>query len=141
MADRRAVAFGTPLEHAIGFSRAVRVGELIAVAGTAPIDDDGGTACPGDVAGQTRRCLAIVERALAAAGASLSDAVRTRVMLTDIDRWQEAARAHAEIFLEAPVKPVTTFVGVTRFIDPAWLVEVEVDAIAVRGVGRAPTIA
>ncbi|WP_424216606.1 RidA family protein (plasmid) [Streptomyces sp. BI20] len=124
---RTRVGSASPLEPRIGFSRAVRVGDHVAVAGTAPIADDGTTAAPGDVYGQTLRCLEIARRALAGADAGLGDVVRTRIMLTDIDTWEEAARAHGEWFAE--VRPVTTFVEVSRFIDPAWLVEIEIDAI------------
>ena len=124
---RRLVSSGSPLEPRIGFSRAVRVGGIVAVAGTAPIAADGGTACPGDVGGQTRRCLAIIAAALAEAGASLDQVIRTRIMLTDIDRWQEAAAVHGEVF--GAIRPACTFVGVARFIDPAWLVEIEADAV------------
>lgn len=127
MTDRRRVSSGSPLEPAIGFSRAVRAGAHVAVAGTAPIAAGGGTAAPGDVHGQTRRCLEIVAAALSEAGADVRDVVRTRVMLTDIDRWREAARAHGEWF--GDVRPACTFVEVSRFIDPDWLVEVEADAI------------
>ncbi len=116
---------GSPLEPEIGFSRAVRVGRTIAVAGTAPIAAGGGTAAPGDVYGQTKRCLEIIEQALGEAGATMGDVVRTRVMLTDIARWREAARAHGEAF--ADVRPACTFVQVAGFIDPAWLVEIEAD--------------
>lgn len=129
MTERRLVGFGTPLEAQIGFSRAVRVGAQVAVAGTAPIAPDGGTATPGDVYGQTLRCFEIVERALTEAGASIADVTRTRIMLTDIGRWRDAARAHGELFAE--VRPVCTFVEVSGFIDPEWLVEVEVDAVVV----------
>jgi enamine deaminase RidA (YjgF/YER057c/UK114 family) len=125
--DRQVVSSGSPLEPDIGFSRATRSGAHVAVAGTAPIGDDGTTVAPGDVYAQAVRCLDIVEAALREAGASLGDVVRTRIMLTDVDRWQEAARAHGERFSE--VRPACTFVEVSRFIDPAWLVEVEVDAI------------
>lgn len=125
--DRRLVASGSPLEPEIGFSRAVRVGPLVFVAGTAPIAPGGGVAEPGDVRGQTRHCIAIIAAALAEAGASLEHVVRTRVMLTDIDRWREAAAAHGEAF--GTVRPACTFVEVSRFIDPAWLVEVEADAV------------
>ncbi|MEV7443216.1 RidA family protein [Streptomyces sp. NPDC091204] len=124
---RRTVGSGSPLEPQIGFSRAVRSGSYVAVAGTAPIGDDGSTVGPGDVHAQTVRCLDIAERALREAGASLADVVRTRVMLTDVTRWEEAARAHGERF--ASVRPATTFVEVSRFIDPEWLVEVELDAV------------
>jgi enamine deaminase RidA (YjgF/YER057c/UK114 family) len=126
--QRTLVTSGSPLEPEIGFSRAVRVGDHIVVAGTAPIAAEGGTQSPGDVYGQARRCLEIIEKALAAAGASLKDVTRTRVMLTDIARWREAARAHGEYFREA--KPACTFVAVSGFIEPAWLVEIEADAIA-----------
>jgi enamine deaminase RidA (YjgF/YER057c/UK114 family) len=122
---RRLVSSGSPLEPTIGFSRAVRCGPCLAVAGTAPIGPDGRTAHPGDVYEQTKACLAIASRAIEDAGGRLEDVVRTRVMLTDMDRWREAARAHGEVF--GGVRPACTFVGVARFIDPEWLVEVEVD--------------
>ncbi|MFE5713639.1 RidA family protein [Streptomyces sp. NPDC056501] len=124
---RQTVGSGSPLEPEIGFSRAVRKGAHVAVAGTAPIGDDGAAVAPGDVYAQTVRCLDIADAALKAAGASLEDVVRTRIMLTDVTRWREAARAHGERF--AAVRPVTTFVEVSRFIDPEWLVEVEIDAV------------
>ncbi|MGW0464496.1 RidA family protein [Streptomyces sp. NPDC003027] len=124
---RQMVSSGSPLEPEIGFSRAVRKGKHVAVAGTAPIGDDGGTVGRGDVHAQTVRCLDIAEAALKVAGASLEDVVRTRVMLTDVTRWKEAARAHGERF--ASVRPACTFVEVSRFIDPDWLVELELDAI------------
>ncbi|MYX87183.1 RidA family protein [Streptomyces albidoflavus] len=127
------VSSGSPLEPRIGFSRAVRVGAYVAVAGTAPIGDDGSTVGPGDVHAQAVRCFDIAERALAEAGASLADVTRTRMMLTDITRWEEAARAHGERF--ADVRPACTFVEVSRFIDPEWLVEVEIDAVVAGGHG------
>jgi enamine deaminase RidA (YjgF/YER057c/UK114 family) len=97
------------------------------VAGTAPIAPDGSTTAPGDVESQTRRCIEIAAAALEAAGASLADVIRTRIMLTSIDDWQAAARAHGAAF--ADIRPACTFVEVSRFIDPQWLVEVEMDAI------------
>ncbi|MFD7321965.1 RidA family protein [Streptomyces sp. NPDC059875] len=130
---RQIVSSGSPLEPQIGFSRAVRTEQHVAVAGTAPIGDDGTTVGPGDVYAQTVRCLDIAERALREAGASVEDVVRTRIMLTDVTRWKEAARAHGERF--AAVRPVTTFVEVSRFIEPDWLVEVEVDAVIGRPAG------
>jgi enamine deaminase RidA (YjgF/YER057c/UK114 family) len=125
--QRRLISSGSYLEPEIGFSRAVRVGAHIFVAGTAPILPGGAAACPGDVHGQTRRCLEIVAEASRDAGASLDDVTRTRLMLTDISRWREAARAHSEAFSLA--RPACTFVQVGGFIDPAWLIEMEVDAI------------
>jgi enamine deaminase RidA (YjgF/YER057c/UK114 family) len=115
---------GSPFESQIGFSRAVRVGPMIAVAGTAPLVD-GKTAHHGDVYAQTKLCLTIVLRALAEAGASAADVIRTRVYLRDPATWREAGRAHGEVF--ADIRPACTFVGAT-FIDPDWLVEVEADA-------------
>ncbi|MFC1414390.1 RidA family protein [Streptacidiphilus sp. N1-12] len=125
--DRQTVSSGSPLEPQIGFSRAVRKGAHVAVAGTAPIGDDGTTVGRGDVYAQTVRCLDIAEAALKAAGASIEDVVRTRIMLTDVTAWKEAARAHGERF--ASVRPACTVVEVSRFIDIDWLVEVEIDAI------------
>ncbi|MEO6688684.1 MAG: RidA family protein [Dokdonella sp.] len=125
---RALVSSGSPLEPCIGFSRAVRVGCHLAVAGTAPIAPDGGVATPGDVYGQTRRCLEIVAQAIADAGLPLDSVVRTRIMLTDISRWEEAARAHGETF--ARIKPACTFVEVKGFIDREWLVELEADCVA-----------
>lgn len=124
---RQTVSSGSPLEPQIGFSRAVRKGAHVAVAGTAPIGDDGATVGQNDVYAQTVRCLDIAEAALTEAGASLEDVVRTRIMLTDVTQWRDAARAHGERF--ASIRPVCTFVEVSRFIDPDWLVEIEVDAI------------
>lgn len=122
---RLLVSSGSPLEQPIGFSRAVRMGPLIAVAGTAPIAPDGSTACAGDLYGQTRRCLEIMREAIEKAGGSIEAVVRTRIMLTDMSRWREAAQAHGEMF--GRVRPATTFVEVARFIDPGWLVETEAD--------------
>lgn len=124
---RQLVSSGSPIEPEVGFSRAVRSGPYICVAGTAPIAEGGGTTAPGDVYAQSVRCLDIAEQALQEAGASLADVVRTRVMLTDITRWQAAARAHAQRF--AQVRPACTFIEVSRFVDPEWLVEFELDAI------------
>ena len=121
------VSSGSPLEPQIGFSRAVRVGAHIAVAGTAPIAAGGGTAAVGDVHGQTIRCIEIIRKALEDAGAGIGDVVRTRVMLTDIATWREAARAHGEVF--GDIRPVCTCVEVKGFVDPEWLVELEADAV------------
>jgi enamine deaminase RidA (YjgF/YER057c/UK114 family) len=122
---RTLISSGSPLEPEIGFSRAVRVGNLLAIAGTAPIASDGSVAAPGDVYGQTKRCIEIIATAIRDAGLSMDDVIRTRIMLTDIETWRDAARAHGESF--AAIKPVCTFIEVPRFIDPGWLVEIEAD--------------
>jgi enamine deaminase RidA (YjgF/YER057c/UK114 family) len=124
---RKLVSSGSYLEPEIGFSRAVRVGQIIAVAGTAPIAAAGAPAAPGDVYGQTRRCLEIIDQAVTVAGATMAQVVRTRIMLTDISRWRDAARAHGEVFRD--IRPACTFVQVSGFIDPAWLVEIEADCV------------
>lgn len=122
------ISSSSDLEPIIGFSRAVRVGNVVAVAGTAPIASDGTVAAPGDVYGQTKRCFEIAAEAIANAGLEMRDVIRTRILLTDIRTWQEAARAHGELFGE--IRPACTFVEVAGFIDPGWLVEIEVDGIA-----------
>jgi len=124
---RKNISSGSPFESPIGFSRACRVGQFIAVAGTAPLSAEGITAFPGDVYAQTKRCLEISENAILEAGGSLKDIIRTRIMLTDISRWKEAGRAHGEYF--GDIRPACTFVEVSRFINPDWLVETEVDCI------------
>jgi enamine deaminase RidA (YjgF/YER057c/UK114 family) len=124
---RRSASTGNKFESQIGFSRALRVGDQVAVSGTAPIGDDGATVGVGDLYVQTVRCFDIAERALAQVGASIGDVVRTRILLTDITRWAEAGQAHSERF--ADVRPASTFVEVSALIDPDWLVEIEVDAI------------
>lgn len=127
MSDRRLVSSGSYLEPIIGFSRAVRTGNIIAVGGTAPIAPGGGTAAVGDAYAQARRCLEIITQALADAGAGLQHVTRTRILLTDIAHWQAVARAHAEVFSD--IRPVTTVMQVAAFVDPDWLVEIEVDAV------------
>jgi enamine deaminase RidA (YjgF/YER057c/UK114 family) len=125
--ERTLISSGSPYEKTIGFSRAVRVGSFVAVGGTAPIGADGKTVAPGDAGAQARRCLEIIQEALEKAGTTLSDVVRTRVMLKRIEDWQAVAAVHAEYFRD--IRPVDTVVQVTGFIDPQWLVEVEADAV------------
>ena len=115
------------LEPEIGFSRAVRIGSQVSVAGTAPIAEGGGTDGVGSVYRQTQRCLEIIEDALKEVGASMDDVIRTRVMLTDASTWKEAVKAHGEVFSE--IRPACTFVEACGFIDPGWLVELEADAV------------
>lgn len=123
---RRHARSASPLEPEIGFSRAVRVGDHAWVAGTAPIGDDGDTVGEGDVAAQTARCLEVAIRALNDVGMNAEHVVRTRIMLTDITRWREAAAIHGERF--GVIGPACTFVEVGGFVDPSWLVEIEIDA-------------
>lgn len=127
MSKRTLISSGSPNEPVIGFSRAVRVGNTIAVAGTGPMGADGTLVGPGDVYAQTKQCLETIKAAIEQAGGSLSDTVRTTVMLTSADTWPDAARAHGEFFSE--IRPATTFVVVTGFVNPDWLVEIEADAI------------
>ena len=124
--ERKRVASGSPYEPVIGFSRAIVAGNHVSVAGTAPMMPDGGEP-PADAYGQTKRCLEIIVAALREAGASASDVVRTRTYLVDAADWEEVGRAHGEIF--ADVRPASTMVVVTGFLDPRWKVELEADAI------------
>jgi len=124
---RKNVSSGSPMEKPIGFSRAVRVGNIISVAGTAPIAVGGGVAAPGDLYGQTKRCIEIIQKAIEDGGGKLEDVTRTRLMLRDISRWEEAAKAHGEAFGE--ILPACTFVEVSGLIDPKWLIEMEADAV------------
>ena len=124
---RKRVEANRPWARVMGYSRAVRVGNVIEVAGTAPAAQDGTILAPGDVEGQTRAALATIGEALAELGASFNDVVRTRILLADETRWEEAARAHGEVFRD--VRPANTTVGGLRFVDPAILVEVEVTAV------------
>lgn len=121
------ISSGSPFERSIGFSRAVRRGNSIAVSGTAPIADDGSSAFPGDLYNQTKRCIEIIRNAIEEAGGSLNDVIRTRIYLTNIELWEEAARAHGEFFSE--IRPTSTFVEVKGLINPEWLIEMEADCL------------
>jgi enamine deaminase RidA (YjgF/YER057c/UK114 family) len=128
--QRKRVASGSPYERVIGFSRAAVAGRHIAVSGTAPIMPDGGEP-PADAYGQAKRCLEIIEAALAEAGASLADVVRTRTYLVDAADWEEIGRAHGEVFSE--VRPASTMVVVKGLLDARWRVEIEADAVLDEG--------
>jgi enamine deaminase RidA (YjgF/YER057c/UK114 family) len=118
---------GAPWEARVAYSRAVRVGRFIAVSGSAAVDDEGKLVGEGDMYTQAKQCIAVIESALQRAGGRLSDVVRTRMFVTDIERWAEAGRAHQEAFGE--VMPATSMVEVSRLIDPGMLIEIEADAI------------
>ena len=111
----------------VGYSRAVRVGNVIEVSGTAAAGPDGEVLHPDDVEGQAREALRIIGEALEEAGASFADVVRTRIYLADASTWEAAGRAHGEVF--ADIRPATTAIAVNGFIDPRILVEIEATAI------------
>lgn len=121
------VSSGSAYEGPIGFSRAVRIGNIIAVSGTAPIGPDGRTSAPGDLYGQTKRCIEIIIKAITDAGGTPENVIRTRMYLKHISDWEEAARAHGEFF--SAIRPACTFVEVKGLIDDDWLVEMEADCI------------
>jgi enamine deaminase RidA (YjgF/YER057c/UK114 family) len=129
--NRESVSTGSPYEPIVGLSRAVRIGDLVAVAGTAPLGPDGKTVGVGDPRAQARRCFEISRAALEKLGARLEDVIRTRVLLTRIEDWKAVAEVHGELFRE--IRPVNTIMQVSRFIDPDWLVETEVDAVVSSG--------
>ncbi len=118
---------GAPWESRVGYCRAIRVGSHIAVSGTAPVGDDGEVVGVGDAYMQAKRCIEIIEKALAEAGAGLADVVRTRMFVTDISQWEAIGKAHGEAFGE--IRPATTMVEVSALIGPDMLVEIEADAI------------
>ena len=127
MGARTNVSTGSPYEPIVGISRAVRIGNIVAVAGTAPLGPDGKTVGQNDPAAQAARCFEISKAALEQAGASLQDVIRTRILLTRIEDWRVVAEVHGQFFRN--IRPVNTIVQVARFIDPDWLIETEVDAV------------
>ena len=131
MAERRSVSTGSPYEPIVGIARAVRIGNLVAVAGTAPLGPDGKTVGVGDPKAQARRCFEISRIALEQLGARLQDVIRTRILLTRIEDWKAVAEVHGEFFRD--IRPVNTIVQVSSFIDRDWLIETEVDAVLAEG--------
>ena len=127
MTNRKTVSTSSPYEPIVGISRAVRIGNIIAVAGTAPLGPDGKTVGVGDPAAQARRCFEISRAALEQLGAGLGDVIRTRILLTRIEDWKAVAEVHGQLFRD--IRPVNTIMQVSRFIDPDWLIETEVDAV------------
>lgn len=118
---------GAKWEEHVGYCRALRAGERIFVTGTAPVNPDGTVHAPGDGYRQAVRCLAILTDALAELGAGPGDVTRTRMFVTDIERWEDFGRAHREVFDDAP--PTTTMVEVRRLIHPDMMIEIEADAV------------
>jgi enamine deaminase RidA (YjgF/YER057c/UK114 family) len=127
MSDRTLISSGTIWEKKYGYSRAVRIGNLIAVAGTTAVDESGTVMGAGDPGAQARFIYQKIGRALAEAGASLQDVFRVRTFITDIDRWEDVARVQGEMFAE--IRPAATLVEVSALVSPDLLVEIEVDAI------------
>jgi enamine deaminase RidA (YjgF/YER057c/UK114 family) len=123
---RKNISSGTPWENIVGYSRAVRVGNHIHVAGTTAVDEKGQVVGKGDPGTQTRRILEIIGKALEEAGASLKDVVRTTIYVTDIAQWEAVGKAHGEVF--SRVKPATTMVEVSRLVSDDMMVEIAAEA-------------
>jgi enamine deaminase RidA (YjgF/YER057c/UK114 family) len=123
---RKNISSGAKWEDIVGYSRAVRIGNIVEVSGTAPVD--GGTVIGiGDPYLQTKYCLQKIEKALKESGATIEDVIRTRMFVTDISRWEEYGKAHGEFFKD--IKPVTSMIEVKSLIDPKMLIEIEATAI------------
>lgn len=131
MTHRQRISSGTPWEDIVGYSRAVRVGNVIEVAGTTAVDEHGQVVGVGDPAAQTTYILNKIRHALNAASATLADVIRTRIFVTDIAQWEAVGRAHGACF--GDIRPVATMVQVSALISPDLLVEIEATAIVVDG--------
>lgn len=126
MTERQKIGSGYPLEAEVGYSRAVRVGNRVYVAGTVASDETGAVVSPGDAYGQAKYILQKIGRALAEAGASMEHVVRTRMFVTDISLWREFGKAHGEFF--SNIRPAATMVEVKALVTPGLLIEIEIEA-------------
>jgi enamine deaminase RidA (YjgF/YER057c/UK114 family) len=125
---RNKIFSGTPWEPLAGYARAVQVGDTVHVSGTTGTDPSGKVLAPGDAYAQTVQAIRNIENALKRAGMGLENVVRTRMYVTQIERWEEVAKAHAEFF--GQIHPATSLIGVARLVDPEMLVEIEAEAVA-----------
>ena len=124
---RQNISSGAKWEDIVGYSRAVRVGNIIEVAGTTASDENGEVIGKGDMYAQTKYIFEKMEKALQEAGASMADVVRTRMLVTDISQWEEVGRAHGEFF--RTIKPASTMVEISGLINPEMLIEIEISAV------------
>ncbi len=127
MTQRQTVSSGAIWESVVGYSRAVRVGNWVSVAGTTAARPGGGAVGGDDIAEQAREAIRRIEAALHAVGGRLEHVVRTRMFVTDIGRWEEVGRAHGEFFAE--IRPAASMIGVSALIEPELLIEIEADAV------------
>ena len=125
--NRKNISSNSYLEKPIVFSRAVRIGNIISVSGTAPISEDGSTAFPDDLYNQAKTCIRFMKKAIEDAGGKMENVIRTRIFLKNAEEWEKAANAHGEFFSE--IRPACTFVEVKGFINSDWLIETEADCV------------
>ena len=127
MNQRKNFSTGAKWESIVGYSRAVRIGNVIEVSGTCAVDVDGNPFALNDPYQQTKKCLEIIQNAIEQLGGNITDVIRTRIFVTDIQQWMEIGQAHGEVF--SSIRPVTTMVEISKLISPEYLVEIEATAI------------